>query len=592
MTESFSSSREREASESPAGAAACDPAESLEGAAGCTERSWGAADLLAAAVLLVAVVLLGGRDLGAGGLGWSDAPHHTFDGIFLYELVQEAVRRGRGLLDMEAWRSWAEHFYIRFPAIGIFVYWPPGFAAVQAAVFGLFGVSVWAARSTVLLFAFGAVLLMYRLGRHWFDRPSGLLAALLLLTCPHGVLWLNDVMLEWPATFWLLLAVWLYELDRGRARWWRAAGWGAALVMAFLTKQTAVFIGPVLVLHALLTRAGRLWLRRPAVLGSLMVAAGVVAAYLAATRPFSALVPHLVRPSPDLLFYPRHLPEIVGWPLLPVVLLGIVTLAGTVDRGFRGLLLLWLGAWTAFCSVISAREPRYFFFALPPLAFAAVRFLTRPGGAGEPVLSRRRDVGRWSLLSVLVLGQAALAWRDATGRLPGYEQAVAELKRRADADLVLVDAVRDGQFVLDVYLDPDARRRLVPLRASKLLYARAARMQYAAEVFVQTPEDIVALLDRYGIRYIVIESELPRTHYIDADPPPRRLLRRLLAEDPRFERVADWPLRCGDPIWDEVHLQLYAYPGCPPRREKTITLSFPGMGREVRFELPEEPGGE
>jgi len=591
MTKPFSSSRKTGVPESSAGAAAGDTAESsLTGASAFAERSWSGADLLAAAVLLLAVLLLGGRDLGVGGLGWSDAPHHVFDGIFLYELAQEAVRGGRGWLDLEAWRSWAEQFYIRFPAIGIFVYWPPGFAAVEAAVFGLFGVSVGAARATVLLFAFGAVLLMYRLGLRWFDRPSGLLAALLLLTCPHGVLWLNDVMLEWPATFWLLLAVWLYQVARDRPSRWRAAGWGATLVLAFLTKQTAVFIGPVLVGHALLTRDGRRWLRRPAVLGSLTVAAGLVAAYLAASRPVTALVPHLVRPAPDFLFYPGHLPEIIGWPLLPLVLLGTVTLVRRVDRGCRGLLLLWLGAWTAFCSVISAREPRYFFFALPPLAFAAVRFLTQPAAGGEPGLSvRRRDLGRWSLLSALVLCQTALAWRGGTGRLPSYGPAVAELTRRADADLVLVDAVRDGQFVLDVYLDPDARRRLVPLRASKLLYARAARMQYAPEVFVETTEDIVALLDRYGIRYIVIESVLPRTPYLDADPPPRRLLRRLLAEDPRFRQIAAWPLRCGDPIWDEVQLRLYAYPGCPPRTEKTITLSFPAMGREVRFELPERP---
>lgn len=554
--------------------------------------AWKWGDFPAAAMLAIAVWMLGGQDISIGGLGWSDAPNHTFDGVFVYELVQESLRRGSGFLTANELRAWAEQFYLRFPTIGVVVYWPPGFAIVEAAVFGLFDIGVGVARATVLLFAFGAVLLMYRLGTRWFDRPTGLLAALLLLVCPHGVLWLNDVMLEWPATFWLLLAVWFYQTGRDRPGRWRALLLGAALVMAFLTKQTSVFIGPVLVLHAIWSADGRRWLRRPVVLGSLLAAVGFVAAYLLATRHLTALVPHLVRPAPDLLFYPRHLPEIVGWPMLPLVVLGAVTLLATADRGARGLLLLWLGTWTVFCSLIAAREPRYFFFALPPLAFAAVRFSTRPAPHGEVALRWRADAARWGLLVLLVLCQVALVRRDDTGRLPSYAPAVAELTRRADADLVLIDGVRDGQFVLDVYLDKEARQRLIPVRASKLLYARAARMQYAPEVFVRTEAEIVELLDRYGIRYIVMESALPRTHYADADPPPRRLLRRLLVEDSRFQRIGVWPLRCGNPIWDDVELQLYAYPGCPPRKEGTITFSFPGMGREVSFDLPVAPPQE
>jgi hypothetical protein len=540
----------------------------------------GGRDLLCTAIILLTVLALGAPGISTGGLGWSDAPQHTFDGIFVLEFCKQ--------WPIHDLRAWAEQFYLKYPALGIFVYWPPGFAAFEAAIFGIFGVSIVTARTTVLLFAGAAGLLMFALGRRLFDRTTGLLAALLLITCAHGALWLNDVMLEWPATFWLLAAVYAYQLDRDshKARW--SVALGVAIVMAFLTKQTAGFILPVLLVHAALCGNRRAYLLRPVFIVSLGVAVAVIFGYWATTRRLAALPASLLQPSLDLSFYPRHLPEILGWPLLPIALLGLGTFVVEPDRRARGMLLLWFGAWFAFSSLISGKEPRYFFFALPPLMFAAVRFFLPAAQTGrrERHLDLRHDAPRVLLLVALVCTQAALAAWKSTGRLPNYAPAVARLTTLPDADLVLVDGLRDGQFVFDVYRNPKAPDRIIPLRASKLLYARAARTQYGYQQFVKTPDDILALLNKYGIRYIAIESQLPTTPYLDADPPPRQMLRKLLADDSRFRLVGRWPLRCQDPIWNDVELLLYAYPDCPPRASNTLHISFPGMAREITFQIP------
>ena len=536
--------------------------------------------LLAAGVIAVAVLVIAAPGLTDGGLGWSDAPNHTFDGIFVLEFVRE--------MPLDHPRDWAEQFYLRFPALGMFVYYPPGFALVEAGMFGLFGVHIVTARVTVMLFAFGAGWLMYRLGRRWFGDDTGLFAALLLVTCPHGALWLNDVMLEWPATFWILLVVFAYQKDRDtlRLRW--TIGFGAALVMAFLTKQTAGFILPVLLLHALLAEDRRSYLLRPRLISTLAASIGVIVGYLWLARSYSALPSRLLGPALNLDFYPRHLPEILGWPLLPIALLGLATFVASPSRGPRGLLLLWFVAWTVFSVVIAAKEPRYFFFALPPLMFGAVRFFLPAKGEGtsESYITWKRGAYRVAFLLALIVTQAVFTRGKLTGRLPDYAGAVETLVARPDADLVLVDAVRDGQFLFDIYQNEAARGRIIPLRASKLFYARPARVKWGYEQFVESEEDIVRFLDRYGIRYVVLESALPRTHYTDADPAPRGMLRNLLSRDERFEHIGTWPLRCGDPAWDNVELLLYAYPGCPPRASKTITLSFPAMKRDVTFELP------
>jgi 4-amino-4-deoxy-L-arabinose transferase-like glycosyltransferase len=537
------------------------------------------ADLLSAVVIAVAVLVIGGPHLATGGLGWSDAPQHTFDGIFVLECLKQ--------WPVHDLRAWAEQFYVRHPALGIFVYWPPAFAVVEAAMFALLGVNIVTARATVLLFAWAAGWLVFVLGRRWFDRPTGLLAASLLITCPHGALWLSDVMLEWPATFWILAAVYAYQKDRDTRR----TGWcvllGFCLLTVFLTKQTAGFILPVLLVHAIVCPGRRAYLLRPAFIVSLGLSIGLIVGYWLATRRYTALPASLLRPSLDLLYYPRHLPEILGWPLVPVALLGVGTFLLEPDRKARALLLLWLAAWYIFSATIAAKEPRYFFFALVPLMFAAVRFFLPAGAAGrsEPALTVKSDAARVALLVALVCTQAVLARVKSTGRLPDYADAVSQLASIPDADLVLVDAVRDGQFVFDVYRNP-AARRIIPLRASKVLYARAARSQYGYQQLVRDADEILDLLNKYGIRYIVIESWLPKTAYTDADPAPRQMLRQLLAEDDRFVLLGRWPLRCGDPAWDDVELRLYAYPDCPKRKGDRITFPFPGMGREVTFHIP------
>ncbi len=521
---------------------------------------------------------IAGPGLADGGLGWSDAPQLVGGGVFVLEFCKA--------LPLDQPLAWAERFYLDYPSVGLIVYWPPGFAVALAGVFAVFGVHIVAARLTVMLFALAAGWLMFRLGRRWFGDATGLFAALLLITCPHGALWLNDVMLEWPATFWILLTVWAYQRDRDRpqARWAMLSA--VAWLAAFRTKQTGGFIMPVLLVHALLGADRRAYFRRPVLVGSLVVAAGLIAAYVLLSRPYAALSGVLVEPSADFWFYPARLIEIVGLPLLPVALLGLATLIVRPSRGPRGLLLLWFFVWAVFSSVIAAKEPRYFFFALAPLMFAAVRFLMPEPGRTEAVIAWPRSAARIVLLIAVIATQAGFGRTRPTGRLPDYVSAVEVLANRPDADLVLVDAVRDGQFVLDNYRNLRTRSRIIPLRASKLLYARIARTRWGYEQFVDSERDIVDLLDRYGIRYIVIESALPRTHYIDADPPPRQMLRQLLDHDDRFVCVGAWPLRCDDPAWNDVELKLYAYPTCPPRRSKTITLSIPAMGRDVEIELP------
>ncbi len=553
-------------------------------------------DLVAGLLIALIISLVGARDITRGGLGWSDAPNHVFDGILVLEFVRD--------LPLEDPRGWAEQFYLRHPALGFVVYWPPGFAVVEAAVFQLFGTDIAVARALILAFAWGAAFLLYRMGRILFDGETGLVAALLMASCFAGAECMTDILLEWPATFWVALAAWMYcrQTRTVQTRSLRGS-WlcGPTIGVAFLTKQTAGFILPVIVLHALLSAAGRRWLLQRRTLTGFAVCIAFVLAYAIVSRPYAALPAQLLALDIEPSWYASRLPEITGWIVIVLALIGAVV-AAISDCPFNepraparaeldtravptpiaaplhawSFLATWFTSWYGFSSVIEAKEPRYFFFGLPPLIFLAAR-----GALGLMRPSRRRVI----VVAAILLTQVGITIHRDTGRLPSYAPAVDVLMQRHDADLVLVDAVRDGQFIFDLYQEAGTHSRVVPLRASKLLYARAARMKYGGRTLVQSEADILALLDRYDIRYVVMESQAPVTQDATIDPPPRALLRALVTDASRFTRLGDWPLTCDDPAWDAVSLRVYEYTKCPARTADNITLPFPAMGRDVTIKL-------
>ena len=70
-------------------------------------------DLACIFIISATVAVMGGRGITQGGLGWSDAPNHVFDGIFVLDFIKALPLHGA--------KEWAEQFYLRFPALVIIV---------------------------------------------------------------------------------------------------------------------------------------------------------------------------------------------------------------------------------------------------------------------------------------------------------------------------------------------------------------------------------------------------------------------------------------------------------------------------------------
>mgnify|MGYP000352192820 CR=1 FL=1 len=561
-------------------------------------------DVVAVVTLTTMVLILGGKDIRVGGFDWSDAPLHAMDGVLLYDLARERHVGG----DVA---EWATRYYARYPCLGLVVYYPPFHPFIEAVSYALFGISEGVARATVVGMAWVAVVGLYWLGVQLFGRPGAWGAAGLLATAPFGLSSLRDVMLEWPATAMAVLAAGCYRAWYAKPSWrWAILG-ALTASLAVLTKQTTLFILLVFAIHLLTAGAMSVfrhtWASQvPMKLrqGDLRLAAMVAVAaiivlltlgvYDRISSRYAEFSRFLVSGRPpwnhlgEAATYTQYFQwfgEIFGWPFLVAWVTGLVWIL--LRREWQGsyLALLWLVLLWVQQTLVAWKMPRYFFFALPAAALLA--------GRGWTLWPRWRRLPIGLIpLTGLIGYQFVTGVRTPTRRLPDYSAAVELLTRQSDADVVLVDGVRDGQFVFDVRSDPRAAGRIITLRGSKTLYSRAARGRWSHTTLRGTPEEILELLNQYGIRYIVVESQLPvipESARIDWEEPASNVLREMLAEENRFTLIGRFPLGRTDPSWADVELRVYRYLQAPARRASSIRIPIAALGREVEVPLTSAP---
>jgi 4-amino-4-deoxy-L-arabinose transferase-like glycosyltransferase len=138
---------------------------------------------------------------------------------------------------------------------------PPMIAWLIAATTALGGErEAWVRLSAPLVHA-GAMLALYAAGRRLYRPAVGLLAAAIWGLMPAVQISALFIATDAPLMLLLALALWAYaELwsrPDGRGRLWLAAGFGAALGLAFLAKFAAAFLLLGVLLHALIDRQAR-----------------------------------------------------------------------------------------------------------------------------------------------------------------------------------------------------------------------------------------------------------------------------------------------------------------------------------------------
>jgi len=266
------------------------------------------------------------------------------------------------------------------PFFPIFRAHPLMFQFALADVFALTGVSALNARIVSAAVGVLTVYVVYRLGRLLYDRPVGLIAALLLALMPYHVIVTRQVLLDGPMTLFATLA--LYTVAKyaitGERTWLYASG--AAMGLTFLSKETSVILLGAIFAFFALAPAIKVRIRDLAfstVVFICVVAAFPLALLLAGAGGSSTAQQYLIwqlfrRPNHDESFYLQTVPTAVGPLLIVAAILGLWLFRRRIDWRER-LLLAWIVVIVIFFELWPVKGFQYLLPAAPPLAVLAAR---------------------------------------------------------------------------------------------------------------------------------------------------------------------------------------------------------------------------
>lgn len=526
---------------------------------------------------------------------WNDAARHAMDGVFFLDLV-------RDLPESLAVKQYAVEYYARYPCLGL-IHYPPVFPVVEALFFALLGVSVETARITVAAFAVGGVVFGYLLGRRFLGRWGAALFVLFFITAPGVVFWSRDVMLETPMLAMMLASSYYFVRYVDDER--RGAGVAAAILLALavLTKQNAGALTFVWVGYALWRRGRGILRRKESLLGAAIVLA-ILAPYVLLTVKYAPLnvgqsiggssgeFRHSRWSFSSVRFYLDYLrdyatvPCFVGIGLLPVVALlsRKARQNAAAAPWLRGVVfaILWaVVCYVLFTFVIAIKESRHILAWSPALALL--------GASGFVLLARRGWPGRVVALAVTALaaGQAlacGVGWRHdlSTLRAP-YVEGTQGVARRLAAlprgTVVFYGGNFNGNFIFNLRrFDPT--RKVVILRASKLLFSMPSMQEHGLTVHASSREEILKLLRDYGVRFLLVEDKTPALDKVDG---VMDLLRRLAASD-LFKTLGAYPIASTSRGLAR-RLVLYEFREPRPARVRMLNMNIPMGGRRIRVPL-------
>lgn len=236
----------------------------------------------------------------------------------------------------------------------------------------------------------------YALGARVYGRPAGVVTALLLAIMPYLVVVNRQALLDGPMALFSVVALWLLAKFAAEERRSSLYGAGAALGLAFISKETAIVLVPAA--YAFLAVAPSVRVRLKDVAGSLGCFVAVALPY-----PLSLLVAggsksgqhfltwQLFRPSNHVwTFYPAVVPSAVGVAVL-VCAAGALAAAALARRWSwrESLLVCWIAVPFLFFQLWPVKGFQYLLPIAAPCAVLAAGFLT------DVALARR--LGRGSV---------------------------------------------------------------------------------------------------------------------------------------------------------------------------------------------------
>jgi len=520
-----------------------------------------------AAMALAPVIMEGNSDF-----TFSDASRHAMDGVFVLDAAREMPLRH----PME----WAKRYYLTSPALGMGRY-PPLLAVIQTPFYAALGVHPFAARLAGAVIWLAGLIFFYELARMWGGRMAAAIAAGALAAGPASVRWGGEVMLELPATAFLIAGACLYARYLANRRRANLTGALVLICLAGWIKQPAAALVGVVLLHFFLrSRSGAFRARDilPGTIWAAALLAPLAALSFAFGRANISLIgggaPSFPFASPEnWLYYVTQIPRwYLGWPL--TVLSGVGIIASISGRGGNGALFfgLWAGAFYLFFSAVGYKTARLAMFWTPALAFFA--------GTACAFISRK---GRFAQYAAGFICAAAVLFTFERGllELPRQGAAIytaAEKALKLSPKIIFYVGEENGTFIFRVR-EIAGRERPIVIRDSKILYTDIIQRELGRIEPSWTQGSLRKAVARISPDVVVVE----RATAVDPDEPRGVRLFREYLRTTDFELTES--VRRGAPDrrgTTACSFEVYLYRG--PRTPEKIDIQMPGVGMELQLD--------
>jgi hypothetical protein len=528
---------------------------------------------VALAAVLSLTTLLGARGLTdpASVMLGADMSRYMMNGVFVYDLIRDG-----GVWSYAELTSYAEHYFARYPALTLGHHPPVPYLAV-VPFYAVFGVSVLAARLAALSWLLLAVWSLFRLGARLYDWRVGAFAAALFLTNVMALRAGQHLLSEMPMVALVLVATNALVEWREIRKTTYLVLFVIAAAVSLYAKQLAALMFPTYAAILIGTLGWHGIANRRVVLlaGGAALLAFPIVAMSAGFGPANvelvwANIRHLVDGTRELSLLTlsgRIVRTHLSWPAIVVMLMAAAVMAVRRRRA-TATSMAWIVSVVGSTAVIAYRfEPaRYAFGALPAYYLLIASLIEAPR-------SRVTKAGVFVVLTMLLGWQMWSVRSVRPSGAGGYEAAAQFVVARSQQPAVLFHAVSDtGYFVFFARVH-DLARRLVVLRAEKLLTSPHAGDS-------TTPDQLAALLRRQGVHYVVIEER-------DAETPVLRLLHTEL-RSPRFAERRRIPIGTREPGASGADIVVYEFlEAGPPAPDAEVSIGVWRANRQIAVPMRE-----
>ena len=496
-----------------------------------------------------------------------DMPKYLMNGVYFYDLIKDFPINN--IID------YTYKYFARYPALSL-GHHPFLLSIAEIPFYSIFGISVFSARLTIIVFMLIAGIVWFKFINSIYDETIAFISSLLFVTTPYIVKFSRVVMSEIFSLSFIILTIYLffkyYKSDKNRY----AFTFSVILIMSICARYTSIFMIPIFLCYLILQKDLKKLINKNMIIAYISIIVLLLPIILVVLK-FSQtnvrwVMHNTISSSIEFSKITRHLKSLWLYHLtLPVFVLSLCAIIASIyKRDKRAVFfLLWIIGFYIQITCTPAQDPRYSMYWIPAFClFPAVIIDFSP-------------VRLWRILTSIALiaivsYQFFVSYQLDPEYADGYEQAARYVVEQSNGETVLFSSNVDTGFFIFFVRKYDTNKNFIVLRADKIL--STSLLNRIVEDRITSREQIYDVLDDFGVKDIVIEDTTYTSYALET-------LRQEVKSE-KFHLLKNINIQSNNKLINNYNLSIYEYKGYKnPRIGKELHMNIPLMGGSIKVKF-------